>query len=475
MRIYLGKIFMKIHYILALIILITSHSLFTMDWGQLFDRTHTQMQKEIVDILPAGSIALVSQEGESFPISIEAANQSETLKNMIGDIEANKMLPLSTIKSATLKEVVAVLNALKKNEELGDKKLSDKALLDSLEQTTAITDPFALLAAANYLDIPIVLHVAARRIAREEIKKNPNATTISEALQKRLKEIFGSNRDILPLMGRYNFLLNQGVTFETFNPLSFNLSIQDYIDYLPYKINLIKITEGATTHLTLNLANCFLHSLVGFENIPNINNVEHIQLQKNYIKNLPDFLFTLHKLERLDLSVNQISQISEKICDLTKLGSLNLSNNIITALPSCIGSMPSLTILNLESNAIKELPDLSDSQISLLNLAYNQLRKLPESLARMPRLHQLQLQNNHIIIDFNELSHFTRLTNLNISNNDFSLIEQGLENGTLKAVDIFTAIAKMRAIFYLVLKGIPLNDSDKDKLKRALSPMKVIL
>ena len=131
---------MNIRYFLALTIFISASSILAMDFGALY----RQATKEIEEKVPAGQVILVSQDGKEFELPQNIAEQSQTLKGMIEDIGADRKIPIDTISSQTLEEIVNLLNALHKHQNL-----ANKALLDAVENEVKITYFFAWLSTAD--------------------------------------------------------------------------------------------------------------------------------------------------------------------------------------------------------------------------------------------------------------------------------------------------------------------------------------
>ena len=160
---------MKLRYILFIVGLSWVICASSMDISQLYRETQEEITKEEATReaqIPADKVLLMSSDGQEFLIPIEVAKQSETLKHTIEDV-GKKIIPLANISGKLLKEIVDLLTTMDTN-----KNLKGKKLLDTLEQKVAIADPFELLRAANYLDIPVLLNLAASKIAQQEISKS---------------------------------------------------------------------------------------------------------------------------------------------------------------------------------------------------------------------------------------------------------------------------------------------------------------
>lgn len=132
----------------------------------------------------------------------------------------------------------------------------------------------------------------------------------------------------------------------------------------------------------------------------NVNDIQCFNLQKLSLKNcfldkIPEFIFSLTNLEKLDLSSNSIVSVSSKIKNLTKMKYLNISSNnfnknnvhlVINKIPAC------LTHLDISNNKINYLDLSKFTNLTFLNLS------------------------NTYIIYLNIISQLTNLTDLNINN-----------------------------------------------------------
>lgn len=151
------------------------------------------------------------------------------------------------------------------------------------------------------------------------------------------------------------------------------------------------------------------------EEIGLFQNVQELQAKKEYLKNLPENLFSLVKLQNLDLSHNKLETISDNVIKLKNLNILNISNNKISYLPNSLCGLDELERLNIDYNQLKKLPSLEklpklDSlsahnneieelselpeSLTWLNLNTNKLKQLPVSITKLKNLKTLVLSSN---------------------------------------------------------------------------------
>merc|ERR1719488_417530 len=136
-------------------------------------------------------IKLQSSDGEVFPVDVEIARQSVTIKTMLEDLgmeeDEDEVVPLPNVNAAILKKVIQWSTYHKddppppEDDENKEKRTDDISSWDSdflkVDQGTL----FELILAANYLDIKGLLDVTCKTVANmikgktpEEIRKTFN-------------------------------------------------------------------------------------------------------------------------------------------------------------------------------------------------------------------------------------------------------------------------------------------------------------
>jgi len=137
------------------------------------------------------SIKLQSSDGEVFPVDVEIAKQSVTIKTMLEDLgmddDDEEVVPLPNVNAAILKKVIQWATyhkddpPLPEDDENKEKRTDDICSWDAdflkVDQGTL----FELILAANYLDIKGLLDVTCKTVANmikgktpEEIRKTFN-------------------------------------------------------------------------------------------------------------------------------------------------------------------------------------------------------------------------------------------------------------------------------------------------------------
>ena len=369
--------------ILSIMVIVASSTM-AMDVNKLLRDVKKEFTK---DIQEADTITLISKEGQKFTLLNDVAKQSETIKSMMQDVLDDKReLPLQNISSVTLGEIAQLLHQLYLSRDIQN----EKKLLDALEEKVKITDPFLLLAAANYLDIPPILNFAARAVARDEFKQS--SFLKKSGLNKKIAALFGtSSKDIMSLIAHYYFLLSskklKGVSED-----SYGFSVQDYLDYegsLPeeYHIKLkrdMRLRWGDKERdwmrgIVLDLRNRQLRSLNGLQNIENKRYVDFLTLSGNQLTEISaDDLKDFEGLIRLDLYENKLKIVPFPRLDHIKMIALN--DNLLSGVPLSLGPLTTLKWLSIWNNPIKNVnPGVFLGKNSLV-LYISRKQLLPEAI-----------------------------------------------------------------------------------------------
>ncbi len=106
-------------------------------------------------------VTLTSQDGIPFKIDVNAANQSETIKNLIEDAGIDNPIPIPNIQGKILAIIVDIMNILVTNKSEKEKEDDIYKILNWQNDA----DLTLLLLAANYLDIKELLNKTVRIIA----------------------------------------------------------------------------------------------------------------------------------------------------------------------------------------------------------------------------------------------------------------------------------------------------------------------
>ena len=144
--------------------------------------------------------------------------------------------------------------------------------------------------------------------------------------------------------------------------------------------------------------------------------VKAVNLDHNFLKEVPIELFCLPKVIKIDLSHNQIVKLPEAedcyeslestaLCgwECGELEELNLSHNQLSKLPSCVWVLPNLKTLYGQNNSITTLlPDdrgfdfhsVLSKSMTKINFSHNKLDIIPRFVFELPNLRTVLFQHN---------------------------------------------------------------------------------
>ncbi|XP_076265716.1 leucine-rich repeat-containing protein 40-like isoform X1 [Rhynchophorus ferrugineus] len=122
-----------------------------------------------------------------------------------------------------------------------------------------------------------------------------------------------------------------------------------------------------------------------------------LNLSVNHLKVVPDFVAKFTKLKFLDLSNNSLSDLPDSLSDMVSLRELVLFNNRFIKIPQCIYGMAGIEILMLNDNKLDEIDIeqlLKLTRITTLNLTNNNINFVPPQLGNMTHIKSLELKGN---------------------------------------------------------------------------------
>ncbi|CAH8677257.1 hypothetical protein MS3_00004350 [Schistosoma haematobium] len=126
--------------------------------------------------------------------------------------------------------------------------------------------------------------------------------------------------------------------------------------------------------------------------------VEHLDLSRNFITNIPSGIEQYRLLTTLDLSFNKIFSVPNSLCKLPSLRILLMSNNYLSSLPANICELQNLQELDLSFNRFKHFPSsiCSLHSLKVLLLGCNLIETLPEDIVGLRCLKILDLHSNGV-------------------------------------------------------------------------------
>jgi hypothetical protein len=142
-----------------------------------------------------------------------------------------------------------------------------------------------------------------------------------------------------------------------------------------------------------------------------------------------DFEAALQRPEnvlRLDLSRSKLKVLDHRLQRFQYLRELNLDKNKIDTLPNWIGSLSTLERLSIRSNRLRTIPPAMLQLYALkeLDLADNEIEGIPEDIDHMVSLEKLILWSNVVGHFPPSLSRLEHLVELDLLHNEMSVDEQ---------------------------------------------------
>ena len=121
---------------------------------------------------------------------------------------------------------------------------------------------------------------------------------------------------------------------------------------------------------------------------------------------------------KLNLQHNYLKQIPRCLLELPSLTELNLSHNQLTEIPDVPEWSSVLSVLNLSHNGLSTLPlNAVASSLRNLNISHNHIRNVPLCICGFTTLHMLDLSDNPDILTLPaEMGCLSNLTRLHLRN-----------------------------------------------------------
>ncbi|XP_016355561.1 PH domain leucine-rich repeat-containing protein phosphatase 1-like [Sinocyclocheilus anshuiensis] len=187
----------------------------------------------------------------------------------------------------------------------------------------------------------------------------------------------------------------------------------------------------------LRLRGCTLKALYASSNelqeldlSPAAASLTHIDISRNCMKALPDWLSDSRKLEVLDVSHNHITELPPWLLCSASLRKILAGHNQLKRLPERV-ERPAVEVLDLQHNQLTELPCnlflKSESKMAKLeeleelDLSGNRLKAVPTTIMNCRRMHTLAAHSNCIEV-FPEVLQLTEMKCVDLSCNELSEI-----------------------------------------------------
>lgn len=171
-----------------------------------------------------------------------------------------------------------------------------------------------------------------------------------------------------------------------------------------------------------------------------------IKILQNDLKEFPANILTQKQLRYLDLDLvcsygdkKQNIQLPKELFELENLEHLVLSRNKLKEIPPEIGKLKNLKVLDLWGNEIQELPQafIKLNQLEILRVAYNKLDTLPKEIGSLKSLKALSFIGNRTKVLPNEIGNLKNLEAL-----------YGGENLITKLPETFRNLDKLKTLVF---------------------------
>ncbi|MBC3845391.1 hypothetical protein H8K90_03275 [Winogradskyella echinorum] len=274
-------------------------------------------------------------------------------------------------------------------------------------------------------------HELMKRIEKEELKfEDYNAFVVPES---KFADIYEAINSYCPDLDIY-----QGEGYHRSGLLSqfFYLNKQTNLDSLLIKKDEIYALNLSNTEIKvlpeqlfqfknlqyLNLSsNRFSDREKLFDDLAKLPNLIILELDRCYLRALPDNINKLTNLQMLSLTFNDFRTLNENIGELTNLKYLNLgANGKLRELPSSIGDLRCLQMLDISPNGLRGLPDELANCNQLINIVGNAgtLRNLPSQIGGLVNLKYVNLGANKITKLPFDIGQLLTLEHLSLGSND---------------------------------------------------------
>lgn len=201
--------------------------------------------------------------------------------------------------------------------------------------------------------------------------------------------------------------------------LSKNLQMEIPIDFIHHCRHLKQLWLANNNYVTIP------------QSIRYVRDLEHLNISGNRLRDLQHArLEDITGLKTLRVYNNRLSKIPRSFAAFKQLSMLFMSNNDFTTFPEAICEIVSLQFLDISFNKVQEFPDEIGNLVNLTRLfaIANRLSgSLPQSFAKLEKLQELDIRQNHIS-DFHVLCGLPKLEILFADYNAVSIVQCRFKN-----------------------------------------------
>lgn len=205
-------------------------------------------------------------------------------------------------------------------------------------------------------------------------------------------------------------------------------------------------SQGSGTHLFLSGKSSYDRKKTekGVESLPDIFDspefkfLYSVDLEYNFLNELPPSFYKLPNLNDLKLDHNNFETLPPEISNLSELVILSINNNELKNLPPEIGNLMNLTQLNLNDNELQNLPlEIGNlSNLKTLMVSSNSLESVPQEIGSLSKLNHFDLSDNQIKELPKEMVKLSELSTLKVNGNYVSKLPESLSSKGFK-IDFF--------------------------------------
>ena len=199
-----------------------------------------------------------------------------------------------------------------------------------------------------------------------------------------------------------------------------NILSDDELENCRIENNLNKALIKSQYVFILDLSGTSIYKLS--PQIANLNRLQILILNDNYLTSLSDELLKLSKLQILRVNNNKLTELPAEISKLQNIEEISASYNQLVKIPESVSKINSLEILNLNHNKLSDfVEDCSQlKNLKILDLSNNNISRLPDNFGEMLNIVSLDLSNNPIETLPTSFYNLNNLAYLNILNTNIS-------------------------------------------------------
>lgn len=425
----------------------------------------TELENEKKQKSELGKFTLISSEGEKFEVPLNIALQSNLIKNAL-EFQNVDELPI-LIKSKDLKILIATMNLIAQYPHLENKKelyeIIQNKLLNLYEGNEAYlneyfsyfktSEIFELFKQSVKLEFELLENFFADKLVQKLFNsdKSLNIYNLQELIS-----LFSFNADFFRgswyLIEKFyylrssinkpdlnNLLINIYPDLrKTFNINLLNLEVKSREIITKWKLSINDLIDYKKNP-THSFSRFYLNNINGLHRIPNVDDIETLDLSFNEITELGNNLNVLKKIHYLNLAYNEISDLGHSFDEVESLEELDLDNNKITQLGDSLKELINLTTLYITNNQITTIGDSLQELTNLdeLDFSNNKITSLGDSLHNLIKLEICRFSHNQIKTLGNSFNGLIDLNHLDLSNNQIEIIENSFNDlSNLQELDL---------------------------------------